>query len=192
MYRQSPALSSFSALLLSSSAVSRFSLCSFYSWSFFFFFNDTATTEIYTLSLHDALPIERAQSRDTVRRRLGDVLDRDLHVVEAERFQSRQPLAGERDPAGDQVGVQIEPSRAFHERFQVVAQQGLATREIELHDPERLRLAEHTQPVVGAERVGVAGPVGRIRAVCAAQWAAIGQLGDERVGARLLTHGRPG
>src|SRR5256885_10319488 len=26
----------------------------------FFFFNDTATTEIYTLSLHDALPIFRA------------------------------------------------------------------------------------------------------------------------------------
>src|SRR5256885_11906210 len=27
--------------------------------SHFFFFNDTATTEIYTLSLHDALPISR-------------------------------------------------------------------------------------------------------------------------------------
>src|SRR2546422_8231850 len=27
------------------------------SLTFFFFFNDTATTEIYTLSLHDALPI---------------------------------------------------------------------------------------------------------------------------------------
>src|SRR2546430_5446128 len=27
------------------------------SCGFFFFFNDTATTEIYTLSLHDALPI---------------------------------------------------------------------------------------------------------------------------------------
>src|SRR2546422_3516297 len=26
---------------------------------FFFFFNDTATTEIYTLSLHDALPISQ-------------------------------------------------------------------------------------------------------------------------------------
>src|SRR3712207_7325682 len=26
-------------------------------YRFFFFFNDTATTEIYTLSLHDALPI---------------------------------------------------------------------------------------------------------------------------------------
>src|SRR2546425_6547224 len=32
--------------------------------SFFFFFNDTATTEIYTLSLHDALPI--CKSRDLV------------------------------------------------------------------------------------------------------------------------------
>src|SRR2546422_5756660 len=28
-----------------------------------FFFNDTATTEIYTLSLHDALPIFRSASR---------------------------------------------------------------------------------------------------------------------------------
>src|SRR5688572_30980692 len=27
---------------------------------YFFFFNDTATTEIYTLSLHDALPIYRS------------------------------------------------------------------------------------------------------------------------------------
>src|SRR5256885_15397994 len=30
--------------------------------AFFFFFNDTATTEIYTLSLHDALPISTAAS----------------------------------------------------------------------------------------------------------------------------------
>src|SRR5256885_11700162 len=30
--------------------------------SFFFFFNDTATTEIYTLSLHDALPISCGRS----------------------------------------------------------------------------------------------------------------------------------
>src|SRR5258705_12541051 len=39
---------------------------------FFFFFNDTATTEIYTLSLHDALPIlhqprGRDRSRQSVR-----------------------------------------------------------------------------------------------------------------------------
>src|SRR5258707_4475561 len=30
---------------------------------FFFFFNDTATTEIYTLSLHDALPISSTLAR---------------------------------------------------------------------------------------------------------------------------------
>src|SRR5690348_10872390 len=32
-----------------------------FSFSIFFFFNDTATTEIYTLSLHDALPISPRQ-----------------------------------------------------------------------------------------------------------------------------------
>src|SRR5256885_8735304 len=44
--------------------------------SFFFFFNDTATTEIYTLSLHDALPISTSKAgynrkcaRTTSRRR---------------------------------------------------------------------------------------------------------------------------
>src|SRR5688572_33214628 len=30
---------------------------------YYFFFNDTATTEIYTLSLHDALPISRHRFR---------------------------------------------------------------------------------------------------------------------------------
>src|SRR5256885_17145913 len=34
--------------------------------SYFFFFNDTATTEIYTLSLHDALPILSGSLRANV------------------------------------------------------------------------------------------------------------------------------
>src|SRR5947208_10700050 len=34
----------------------------------FFFFNDTATTEIYTLSLHDALPISCASTSPRARR----------------------------------------------------------------------------------------------------------------------------
>src|SRR2546425_12858346 len=48
---------------------------------FFFFFNDTATTEIYTLSLHDALPISDVSlariaassisGRSDTRRRIG-------------------------------------------------------------------------------------------------------------------------
>src|SRR3989442_15762749 len=39
----------------------------------FFFFNDTATTEIYTLSLHDALPISRRgpRGRGSSERRAG-------------------------------------------------------------------------------------------------------------------------
>src|SRR2546430_9124797 len=39
-----------------------------------FFFNDTATTEIYTLSLHDALPICISLGE------LGDLLSRELFV----------------------------------------------------------------------------------------------------------------
>src|SRR5256885_10433290 len=35
--------------------------------SFFLFFNDTATTEIYTLSLHDALPISSCVTCDAAR-----------------------------------------------------------------------------------------------------------------------------
>src|SRR6516225_12162590 len=35
----------------------RYKYCFSSLFLFFFFFNDTATTEIYTLSLHDALPI---------------------------------------------------------------------------------------------------------------------------------------
>src|SRR2546430_8577366 len=45
----------------------------------FFFFNDTATTEIYTLSLHDALPISRARRARARGRRL-DALRRRARV----------------------------------------------------------------------------------------------------------------
>src|SRR2546430_12362221 len=40
---------------------------------FFFFFNDTATTEIYTLSLHDALPILSVEVRQ-MQRMMSDAL----------------------------------------------------------------------------------------------------------------------
>src|SRR2546423_11630289 len=53
---------------------------------FFFFFNDTATTEIYTLSLHDALPIYRPR----LALRAG-VADQDAVAC---RRQGRAPLLG--------------------------------------------------------------------------------------------------
>src|SRR5690349_22869646 len=44
--------------------------------SSFFFFNTTATTEIYTLSLHDALPIYRVRARRQPRGRLRNPVHR--------------------------------------------------------------------------------------------------------------------
>src|SRR2546429_4706889 len=42
---------------------------SIFIFTLFFFFNDTATTEIYTLSLHDALPISKKNSPRTLQAR---------------------------------------------------------------------------------------------------------------------------
>src|SRR2546422_8496823 len=48
---------------------------------FFFFFNDTATTEIYTLSLHDALPIsDRGIHRPEARCRSDRTANRDGYL----------------------------------------------------------------------------------------------------------------
>src|SRR3712207_7888311 len=44
--------------------------------TFFFFFNDTATTEIYTLSLHDALPISDPGDPQTSERCKLDLSER--------------------------------------------------------------------------------------------------------------------
>src|SRR2546429_7672651 len=58
-------------------------------FSFFFFFNDTATTEIYTLSLHDALPISRDQYENR-------------HMIEA--LENILPARRERLPVIDGAG----------------------------------------------------------------------------------------
>src|SRR5256885_8629318 len=58
----------------------------------FFFFNDTATTEIYTLSLHDALPISQLVGVALVRD-LRDRLDRfDAHFPLGPRHQRQQRI----------------------------------------------------------------------------------------------------
>src|SRR5256886_12646939 len=64
---------------------------------FFFFFNDTATTEIYTLSLHDALPICRRRGPAT---RTGGV----------SRGRSRCPWPG-RARRGPRTGAAPRPDR---------------------------------------------------------------------------------
>src|SRR2546427_12023574 len=72
--------------------------------SFFFFFNDTATTEIYTLSLHDALPISRgaepgldpprpAARRERARRRAARDVRRGAAVAPGGRRAPRRGAA---------------------------------------------------------------------------------------------------
>src|SRR2546430_632250 len=62
---------------------------------FFFFFNDTATTEIYTLSLHDALPISSVGGRAALR-----------HAAQGVRLDEGEDLAEpvQRDGFAHEVG----------------------------------------------------------------------------------------
>src|SRR3712207_7411806 len=75
----------------------------------FFFFNDTATTEIYTLSLHDALPISRHRQGGTAaadgrgHRRGGG----------RGRVRRRRPGAAESDgPPRDRKSTRLNSSHA--------------------------------------------------------------------------------
>src|SRR5260221_9800495 len=60
----------------------------------FFFFNDTATTEIYTLSLHDALPICRGHPL-ALRVFLGRAVQLDEVVIDRADRVDEDRLAGE-------------------------------------------------------------------------------------------------
>src|SRR6266496_217332 len=58
----------------------------------FFFFNDTATTEIYTLSLHDALPISSGDGLMTCPRYVGRHVRRSRSEEHTSELQSRRDL----------------------------------------------------------------------------------------------------
>src|SRR2546430_13449679 len=59
----------------------------------FFFFNDTATTEIYTLSLHDALPISGASANSTTWQRTTGAATIHVSKVKILRRISQLPIA---------------------------------------------------------------------------------------------------
>src|SRR2546429_7093727 len=78
---------------------------------FFFFFNDTATTEIYTLSLHDALPICGGARRTHDLLRLGlrrEALVRVGAAEVRERRRQRQRL-----PARDRKSTRLNSSHGY-------------------------------------------------------------------------------
>src|SRR6266699_2857838 len=81
---------------------------------FFFFFNDTATTEIYTLSLHDALPIS------------ARVLERLLTPAERAYCESRPDVA-------THVAVRLAAKEAVYKALQgSPAARGIGWRDIEV------------------------------------------------------------
>src|ERR1043165_5856032 len=92
----------------------------------FFFFNDTATTEIYTLSLHDALPISlehrvRLQRNRRAVRRVGV----DADVMQPEPRQPADPriAGGECDRVPDQHPLHADDAErddAHHHRIECV------------------------------------------------------------------------
>src|SRR3712207_6973302 len=73
---------------------------------YFFFFNDTATTEIYTLSLHDALPIYLYRRRAQA---LGDAERLDGRLSHLGRL---DPAVGARRPGGDRKSTRLNSSHA--------------------------------------------------------------------------------
>src|SRR3712207_7809414 len=70
----------------------------------FFFFNDTATTEIYTLSLHDALPILSGWARGA---RPGRA-----RSCDGTRGRERDALPRSRRPIGDRKSTRLNSSHA--------------------------------------------------------------------------------
>src|SRR2546429_4914783 len=88
----------------------------------FFFFNDTATTEIYTLSLHDALPISETGAifggehsahyyfRDNFRADSGIIAS--LMVLE-QLSKSVRPLSELRVPFEDRKSTRLNSSHGY-------------------------------------------------------------------------------
>src|SRR3712207_9310675 len=68
-----------------------------------FFFNDTATTEIYTLSLHDALPISLGRLRPA-----RDVPHRHEQAVRAEHAGELRALAEQQLTGPGEAGQRVQ------------------------------------------------------------------------------------
>src|SRR5256885_13112297 len=80
---------------------------------FFFFFNDTATTEIYTLSLHDALPICRPGEEADMERTIFAMelcfrFDANLHATLREHVKSETEL--HREDGADRKSTRLNSS----------------------------------------------------------------------------------
>src|SRR5256885_12095663 len=82
----------------------------------FFFFNDTATTEIYTLSLHDALPIYRDQLDHVVPLRDDLPPARTLRVPRVDRNRSEEHTSELQSPCNLVCRLLLEKKKTITSR----------------------------------------------------------------------------
>src|SRR6266498_1922282 len=116
----------------------------------FFFFNDTATTEIYTLSLHDALPI--CGHEVVALHVLGDLLERLPAVLGDDLL--HQPLDRDRLP-----GLDLDIARLPLEAAPELMDQDLRVRErhplAARAGGEQQRSQRHRDPDAGGRHLGL-------------------------------------
>src|SRR6266852_9179711 len=116
----------------------------------FFFFNDTATTEIYTLSLHDALPIRPADGPPSTRMAKGArvVPRRDHRQGWGRLANARHEMEPTDAPVvGDALHVVVITGRTRH------AEQAHPFLRQEAHPIKRTPLGQHGKEPRGAARV---------------------------------------
>ena len=105
-------------------------------------FSVSGSPSAFTQPATSQLPVERPEPGDrgrTPARVVSWIESCTLSSPSSRR--SREPLAAQRDAAGDQVRVQVERPRARDELLEIVAHERLAAGQIHLDDAELLGLA---------------------------------------------------
>ena len=120
------------------------------------------------------------EAGDRVAARRVGILQAELDVLEPGRGQRRHACGVEPDPRGDQIAVEPDLGGMADQGFEIAAGERLAAGKMHLQDAERRRLAQHPLPGSGVELGPGALERQRVRAIGAAQRAAMGQLGEQR------------
>src|SRR2546430_12837790 len=113
--------------------------------SIFFFFNDTATTEIYTLSLHDALPIARVAPRSRASLDRPAVAPRPPRIARAHRARPRacRPPEGHRS-RGRHINRRVRDDHGRTRHRQIASYAGAA----KVRNLSRLSVARGAVPLL--------------------------------------------
>ena len=103
-----------------------------------------------------------------------DVLEGDLHVIEATLDQLFEARAGQGDGGGDQIGVKAGLGGGRNDVLEVLARRRLAAGEVHLQDAHGTGLLHHRHPFGGGQFLVDALKLERVRAIGALQRTAMG------------------